>query len=50
MNEKEILENYLKKRQELEDRFLNQIRRLDEEFLRKLQTKLVMISEIEEKE
>lgn len=49
MNEKEILENYLKKRQELEDRFLNQIRRLDEEFLRKLQTKLVMISEIEER-
>ena len=49
MNEKEILENYLKKRQELEDRFLNQIKRLDEEFLRKLQTKLVMISEIEER-
>ena len=49
MNEKEILENYLKKRQELEDRFLNQIRRLDEEFLKKLQTKLVMISEIDER-
>ena len=49
MNEKEILENYLKKRQELEDRFLDKRKKLDEEFLRKLQTKLVIISEIEER-
>jgi len=49
MNEKEILEDYLKKRQELEDRFLDKRKKLDEEFLRKLQTKLVMISEIEER-
>jgi len=49
MNEKEILEDYLKKRQDLEDRFLDKRKKLDEEFLRRLQTKLVMISEIEER-